>query len=149
MSLEEKINADIKQAMLAKEKEKLEALRAVKSAVLLLKTDKNFTGEVAEKDEIATLQRLVKQRKEAAIMYKEQNREDLYDVEMFQVGVIEKYLPQQMSEEEIRKALQNIIAEVGATSAKDMGKVMGNAQKTFAGKADNKIVSQIVKELLG
>ncbi|MFA6200127.1 MAG: GatB/YqeY domain-containing protein [Bacteroidales bacterium] len=149
MSLEEKINADIKQAMLAKEKEKLEALRAVKSAVLLLKTDKNFTGEVAEKDEIATLQRLVKQRKEAAIMYKEQNREDLYDVEMFQVGVIEKYLPQQMSEEEIRIALQNIITEVGATSAKDMGKVMGNAQKTFAGKADNKIVSQLVKELLG
>lgn len=149
MSLEEKINADIKQAMLAKEKERLEALRAVKSAVLLLKTDKNFTGEVAEKDEIATLQRLVKQRKEAAIMYKEQNREDLYDVEMFQVGIIEKYLPQQMSEEEIRIALQNIITEVGATSAKDMGKVMGTAQKTFAGKADNKIVSQLVKELLG
>lgn len=149
MSLEEKINADIKQAMLAKEKERLEALRAIKSAVLLLKTDKNFTGEIAEKDEIATLQRLVKQRKEAAIMYKEQNREELYEVEMFQVGIIEKYLPQQMSEEEIRKALQDIIKEVGATTAKDMGKVMGNAQKTFAGKADNKIVSQIVKELLG
>jgi Uncharacterized conserved protein len=149
MSLEEKINADIKQAMLAKEKERLEALRAIKSAVLLLKTDKNFTGEIAEKDEIATLQRLVKQRKEAALMYKEQNREELYDVEMFQVGIIEKYLPQQMSEEEIRIALQDIIKEVGATTAKDMGKVMGNAQKTFAGKADNKIVSQIVKELLG
>lgn len=149
MSLEEKINADIKQAMLAKEKERLEALRAIKSAVLLLKTDKNFTGEIAEKDEIATLQRLVKQRKEAALMYKEQNREELYQEEMFQVGIIEKYLPQQMSEEEIRLALQNIIKEVGATSAKDMGKVMGNAQKTFAGKADNKIVSQIVKELLG
>lgn len=149
MSLEEKINADIKQAMLAKEKERLEALRAIKSAVLLLKTDKNFTGEIAEKDEIATLQRLVKQRKEAASMYKEQNREELYQEEMFQVGIIEKYLPQQMSEEEIRLALQNIIKEVGATSAKDMGKVMGNAQKTFAGKADNKIVSQIVKELLG
>lgn len=149
MSLEEKINADIKQAMLAKEKERLEALRAIKSAVLLLKTDKNFTGEIAEKDEIATLQRLVKQRKEAALMYKEQNREELYDVEMFQVGIIEKYLPQQMSEEEIRIALQAIIKEVGATTAKDMGKVMGNAQKTFAGKADNKIVSQIVKELLG
>lgn len=149
MSLEEKINADIKQAMLAKEKERLEALRAIKSAVLLLKTDKNFTGEIAEKDEIATLQRLVKQRKEAASMYKEQNREELYQEEMFQVGIIEKYLPQQMSEEDIRLALQNIIKEVGATSAKDMGKVMGNAQKTFAGKADNKIVSQIVKELLG
>ena len=82
-------------------------------------------------------------------MYKEQNREDLYEVEMFQVGIIEKYLPQQMSEQEIRIALENIIKETGASSAKDMGKVMGNAQKQFAGKADNKIVSQIVKELLG
>lgn len=148
MKLEERINADIKAAMLAKEKEKLEALRAIKSAVLLLKTDKNFTGEIAEKDEIATLQRLVKQRKEAALMYKEQNREDLYNDEIFQVGIIEKYLPEQMSEGDIRIALENIIKETGASSAKDMGKVMGAAQKEFAGKADNKIVSQIVKELL-
>ncbi len=148
MKLEERINADIKTAMLAKEKEKLEALRAIKSAVLLLKTDKNFTGEIAEKDEIATLQRLVKQRKEAALMYKEQNREDLYNDEIFQVGIIEKYLPEQMSEDDIRLSLEKIIKETGASSAKDMGKVMGAAQKEFAGKADNKIVSQIVKELL-
>ncbi|MDD3724513.1 MAG: GatB/YqeY domain-containing protein [Bacteroidales bacterium] len=148
MKLEERINADIKAAMLAKEKEKLEALRAIKSAVLLLKTDKNFTGEIAEKDEIATLQRLVKQRKEAALMYKEQNREDLYNDEIFQVGIIEKYLPEQMSEDDIRLSLEKIIKETGASSAKDMGKVMGAAQKEFAGKADNKIVSQIVKELL-
>ncbi len=148
MKLEERINADIKAAMLAKEKEKLEALRAIKSAVLLLKTDKNFTGEIAEKDEIATLQRLVKQRKEAALMYKEQNREDLYNDEIFQVGIIEKYLPEQMSEDDIRIGLEKIIKETGASSAKDMGKVMGAAQKEFAGKADNKIVSQIVKELL-
>lgn len=148
MKLEERINADIKAAMLAKEKEKLEALRAIKSAVLLLKTDKNFTGEIAEKDEIATLQRLVKQRKEAALMYKEQNREDLYNDEIFQVGIIEKYLPEQMSEDDIRLSLEKIIKETGASSAKDMGKVMGAAQKAFAGKADNKIVSQIVKELL-
>lgn len=148
MKLEERINADIKSAMLAKEKEKLEALRAIKSAVLLLKTDKNFTGEIAEKDEIATLQRLVKQRKEAALMYKEQNREDLYNDEIFQVGIIEKYLPEQMSEDDIRLSLEKIIKETGASSAKDMGKVMGAAQKAFAGKADNKIVSQIVKELL-
>ncbi|MDD2288453.1 MAG: GatB/YqeY domain-containing protein [Bacteroidales bacterium] len=148
MKLEERINADIKSAMLAKEKEKLEALRAIKSAVLLLKTDKNFTGEIAEKDEIATLQRLVKQRKEAALMYKEQNREDLYNDEIFQVGIIEKYLPEQMSEDDIRLSLEKIIKETGASSAKDMGKVMGAAQKEFAGKADNKIVSQIVKELL-
>lgn len=148
MKLEERINADIKSAMLAKEKEKLEALRAIKAAVLLLKTDKNFTGEIAEKDEIATLQRLVKQRKEAALMYKEQNREDLYNDEIFQVGIIEKYLPEQMSEDDIRIGLEKIIKETGASSAKDMGKVMGAAQKEFAGKADNKIVSQIVKELL-
>ncbi len=148
MKLEERINADIKAAMLAKEKEKLEALRAIKSAVLLLKTDKNFKGEIAEKDEIATLQRLVKQRKEAALMYKEQNREDLYNDEIFQVGIIEKYLPEQMSEDDIRIGLEKIIKETGASSAKDMGKVMGAAQKEFAGKADNKIVSQIVKELL-
>lgn len=148
MKLEERINADIKSAMLAKEKEKLEALRAIKAAVLLLKTDKNFTGEIAEKDEIATLQRLVKQRKEAALMYKEQNREDLYNDEIFQVGIIEKYLPEQMSEDDIRLSLEKIIKETGASSAKDMGKVMGAAQKEFAGKADNKIVSQIVKELL-
>lgn len=148
MKLEERINADIKAAMLAKEKEKLEALRAIKSAVLLLKTDKNFTGEIAKKDEIATLQRLVKQRKEAALMYKEQNREDLYNDEIFQVGIIEKYLPEQMSEGDIRIALEKIIKETGVSSAKDMGKVMGAAQKEFAGKADNKIVSQIVKELL-
>lgn len=148
MKLEERINADIKAAMLAKEKEKLEALRAIKAAVLLLKTDKNFTGEIAEKDEIATLQRLVKQRKEAALMYKEQNREDLYNDEIFQVGIIEKYLPEQMSEDDIRLSLEKIIKETGASSAKDMGKVMGAAQKEFAGKADNKIVSQIVKELL-
>lgn len=148
MKLEERINADIKSAMLAKEKEKLEALRAIKAAVLLLKTDKNFTGEIAEKDEIATLQRLVKQRKEAALMYKEQNREDLYNDEIFQVGIIEKYLPEQMSEDDIRLSLEKIIKEIGASSAKDMGKVMGAAQKEFAGKADNKIVSQIVKELL-
>lgn len=148
MKLEERINADIKAAMLAKEKEKLEALRAIKSAVLLLKTDKNFTGEIAKKDEIATLQRLVKQRKEAALMYKEQNREDLYNDEIFQVGIIEKYLPEQMSEDDIRLSLEKIIKETGASSAKDMGKVMGAAQKEFAGKADNKIVSQIVKELL-
>src|SRR5690554_1886487 len=135
MKLEERINADIKSAMLAKEKEKLEALRAIKSAVLLLKTDKNFTGEIAEKDEIATLQRLVKQRKEAALMYKEQNREDLYNDEIFQVGIIEKYLPEQMSEDDIRLSLEKIIKETGASSAKDMGKVMGAAQKEFAGKA--------------
>lgn len=148
MSLETKINQDIKAAMLAKEKEKLEALRAVKAAILLIKTSKSGSDEVSEAEEIATLSRLVKQRKEAATMYKEQNRQELFEEEMFQMGIIEAYLPKQMSEDEVREALKAIISDVNASSAKEMGKVMGVAQKQFAGAADNKIVSQIVKELL-
>ena len=148
MTLEERINADIKAAMLAKERKKLDALRAVKSAILLLKT--NGSGEaISEEAEIACLQKLVKQRKESAELYKQQNRMDLYEDEAFQQAVIEAYLPEQMSEEEIRTTLQNIVSETGASSMKDMGKVMGAAQKAFAGRADNKLVSAIVKELLG
>lgn len=148
MTLEERINADIKAAMLAKERKKLDALRAVKSAVLLLKT--NGSGDaISQEAEIACLQKLVKQRKESAELYKQQNRMDLYEDEAFQQAVIEAYLPEQMSEEEIRTELQKIISETGASSVKDMGKVMGAAQKAFAGRADNKIVSTIVKELLG
>ncbi|MEE1000904.1 MAG: GatB/YqeY domain-containing protein [Bacteroidales bacterium] len=148
MTLEERINADIKAAMLAKERKKLDALRAVKSAILLLKT--NGSGEaISQEAEIACLQKLVKQRKESAELYKQQNRMDLYEDEAFQQAVIEAYLPEQMSEEEIRTELQKIISETGASSVKDMGKVMGAAQKAFAGRADNKVVSTIVKELLG
>jgi uncharacterized protein YqeY len=148
MTLEERINADIKAAMLAKERKKLDALRAVKSAILLLKT--NGSGDaISEEAEIACLQKLVKQRKESAELYKQQNRMDLYEDEAFQQAVIEAYLPEQMSEEEIRTTLQNIVSETGASSMKDMGKVMGAAQKAFAGRADNKLVSAIVKELLG
>ena len=148
MTLEERINADIKAAMLAKERKKLDALRAVKSAILLLKT--NGSGDaISEEAEIACLQKLVKQRKESAELYKPQNRMDLYEDEAFQQAVIEAYLPEQMSEEEIRTELQKIISETGASSVKDMGKVMGAAQKAFAGRADNKVVSTIVKELLG
>ena len=147
MSLEEKINADIKASMLAKDKRKLEALRAVKSALLLLKT--NGTGkEITEEDEIALLQRLVKQRKESASLYKEQGREELYEEEFYQQGIIEAYLPEQLSEEEVTETLKQIIADTQATSMKDMGKVMGQAQKIFAGRADNKLVSTLVKQLL-
>ena len=147
MSLEEKITADIKVSMLAKDKRKLEALRAVKSALLLLKT--NGTGkEITQEDEIALLQRLVKQRKESALLYQEQGREDLYEEEFFQQGVIEVYLPEQLSEEEVTETLKQIIAETQASSMKDMGKVMGQAQKVFAGRADNKLVSTLVKQLL-
>ncbi|MEE0918292.1 MAG: GatB/YqeY domain-containing protein [Bacteroidales bacterium] len=148
MTLEERINADIKAAMLAKERKKLDALRAVKSAILLLKT--NGSGDaISQEAEIACLQKLVKQRKESAELYKQQNRMDLYEDEAFQQAVIEAYLPEQMSEEEIRTELQKIISETGVSSVKDMGKVMGAAQKAFAGRADNKVVSTIVKELLG
>ena len=149
MSLETKIATDLKTAMLNKDRETLEALRAIKSAILLEKTSKTATdGELTEATEISMLQRLIKQRKEAAEIYKSQNRQDLYDAEMFQVSVIEKYLPAQLSAEEVEKALKDIIAQVGATSPRDMGKVMGVASKQFAGKADNKTVSEIVKRLL-
>ncbi|MCD6066744.1 MAG: GatB/YqeY protein [Bacteroidetes bacterium] len=145
MSLEEKINADIKTAMLAKEAAKLEALRAIKSAILLLKT--SAEGHTPE-SELKSLQKMVKQRRETAEVYIGQNRQDLAETETFQANIIETYLPKMMSEEEIRTELSKLIAESGASSPAEMGKVMGLANKAFAGKADNKIVSQIVKELL-
>ncbi|MBP5548264.1 MAG: GatB/YqeY domain-containing protein [Bacteroidales bacterium] len=149
MSLEVQINNDIKQAMLNKEKDVLESLRAIKSAILLLKTGKDaVNGEVSEAAEVAMLQKLVKQRREAADIYVQQNRQDLADEELFQAGVIERYLPKQMSREEIEENIRAIVAEVGATSPKDMGKVMGVASKRFAGKADNRVVSEIVKSIL-
>ncbi len=145
MALEEKINADIKTAMLARDAAKLEALRAVKSAIIILKTSpEGYTDD----SEVKSLQKMVKQRKETAEIYKTQNRADLADVELFQAGIIESYLPQQMSEDEIKAEVAAIIASVGATSPADMGKVMGAASKKLAGKADGKIISGIVKELL-
>jgi uncharacterized protein YqeY len=145
MSLTEIINADIKNAMLAKEKEKLEALRAIKAGILLAQT----SGEtVTPESEIRMLQKMVKQRRESAEIYKTQNREDLVKTELDQAAIIETYLPAQMSPEEITVVVKRIISETGATSAKEMGKVMGIASKELAGKADNKIVSGIVKELL-
>ena len=146
MALEEKINADIKAAMLAKESAKLEALRAVKSAILLLKTSpEGYTPET----ELKALQKMVKQRKETADIYKTQNRADLAEAEISQANVIEAYLPKQMDESEIKTEIEKIIASVGASSAADMGKVMGVASKQLAGKADGKLISVIVKELLG
>lgn len=145
MGIEEKINSDMKTAMLAKDQPRLEAIRAIKSAVLLLKTSpEGLTEDSAMK----ALQKEVKKRKESAEIYVTQNRKDLADVELFQAGVIEAYLPKQMDEAEIRTEVQNLISELGATSAADMGKVMGAATKKFAGKADGKIISAIVKDLL-
>lgn len=145
MALEEKINSDIKTAMLAKDAAKLDALRAVKSAILLLKTSpEGYTDDT----EVKALQKMVKQRKETAEIYVTQSRKDLADVELFQAGVIEAYLPKQMSEEEIKLEIAKIISSVGASSPADMGKVMGVASKQLAGKADGKIISIVVKELL-
>lgn len=146
MTIEEKINGDIKTAMLAKDAKKLEALRAIKSAILLLKTSaEGLTEDTAMK----AIQKEVKKRKESADVYNQQNRADLAEVESYQAGVMEEYLPKQLSVDEIKAQLQNIITSVGATGAGDMGKVMGAATKHFAEKADNKIVSQLVKQLLG
>lgn len=145
MALEEKINSDIKAAMLAKETAKLEALRAVKSAILLLKTSpEGYTDDT----ELKALQKMVKQRKETADIYKTQNRADLAEAELLQANVIEAYLPKQMDESAVKEEVSKIIASVGATSPADMGKVMGVATKQLAGKADGKVISAIVKELL-
>ncbi|UTW64331.1 GatB/YqeY domain-containing protein [bacterium SCSIO 12741] len=148
MTLAEQVNADIKDAMKAKEREKLDALRAVKSALLLAATEKGANNEVSEEAGIQVIQRLIKQRNEAAEAYLGQNRQDLADVELAQVKVIEKYMPEQLSEEEVEEGLKSIIAETGASSMKDMGKVMGMATKKFSGKADNKLVSQLVRKML-
>lgn len=147
MSLTDKINADIKSAMLAKEKEKLEALRAIKSALLLEAT--KGAGEVTADAENKILQKMYKQRMEAAEIYKTQGRADLEGAEVFQANIIKTYLPEQMSEDQIRAVIKEVIAQVGATSAADMGKVMGPSMGKLQGKADGKVISAIVKELLG
>ena len=137
---------ELKAAMLAKDEAKLRGLRAIKSAILLAKT--SGSAEISEADEIKMLQKLVKQRKESLEIYEKQNREDLATAEKQEIAVIEMFLPQMMSEDEVRAEIKNIIASTGATSAADMGKVMGAATKHFAGRADNKMVSALVKELL-
>jgi uncharacterized protein len=148
MSLTDLINNDIKKAMLSKENDKLEALRAVKAALLLAKTEKGAGVEIDEQAEVTILKRLVKQRKESADIYTSKDRSDLAEQELFQAGIIEKYLPEQMGEAEITAVVSAIIAELGAQGMKDMGKVMGTAAKKLSGKADNKLVSEIIKKLL-
>ncbi|WP_053406158.1 GatB/YqeY domain-containing protein [Persicobacter sp. CCB-QB2] len=148
MSLKETINTDIKKAMLAKKKDDLRALRAIKSMIMLAETEKGSASELNEEQEIKILQKAVKQRKESADMYQSQNREDLAEIELSEVAVIEQYLPQPLSEEELKAAITSIIAETGAEGPKDMGKVMGVATKSLAGKADGKSISTMVKTLL-
>lgn len=148
MSLRQQIDNDIKKAMLAKNKEELEALRAVKSLILLAETDKGSTGDISADTENKLLQKAVKQRKESADIFKQQGRQELADKEIFQLEVISRYLPKQLSEEEILDSLKNIIQQVGATGPQDMGKVIGTATKTLSGQADGRLISELVKKLL-
>jgi hypothetical protein len=150
MELEKIINNDLKEAMMAKDRRKLEAIRAIKAALLLEKTGADTTSaEVPETVELKMLQKLVKQRRDAAKIYHEQGRVDLADEEEYQASIIEQYLPKQLSEEEVKTIVSKVVADLGATTMKDMGRVMGEASKQLAGKADNKTVSQIVRSLLG
>lgn len=148
MSLQTKVMDALKEAMKAKDTIALESLRAIKSAILLAKTEAGAAAELAEEEELKLLQKLVKQRKDSAALYAQQGRNDLAEPELAQVAVIEKFLPKQLSEAEVTEAVKAIIDEVGATSAKDMGKVMGVATKRLAGKTDGKVISAIVKSLL-
>ena len=148
MSLEQKIMGELKTAMLAKDEAGLRSLRAVKAAILLAKTSEGAGGELKEEDEIKLLQKLVKQRKDSLEIFQQQNRADLAKKEEEEIVVIEKFLPKQLSAEELKGIIAAIITEVGASSPADMGKVMGVATKQLAGKADGKSISTLVKELL-
>jgi uncharacterized protein len=148
MSYSDLINEDIKKAMLAREKDKLEAIRAVKAAFIIARADKGAGSVLEEAEEVKIIQKLVKQRKDSATIYKEQNRPELADKELMEAAVIEKYLPAQMSEQDIVAVVKRIITESGAAGMKDMGKVMGLSTKQLAGKADGKMISEIVKKLL-
>lgn len=148
MNLFDKVSGDIKAAMLARDKVRLEALRGIKKEFLEAKTAKGNEGELSDETAMKILVKMVKQRKESAAIYTEQNRKDLADEELAQAAVIEEYLPKQMTEEELTTALKAIIEKVGASSAKDMGKVMGVATKELAGKAEGKAISTKVRELL-
>lgn len=148
MSLEQKIMAELKTAMLAKDEKSVRSLRAIKAAIILAKTAEGAGGEITTDAENKLLQKLVKQRKESLDIYRQQNRPDLARKEEEEIEVIEKFLPKQMGADELKEALQKIIAGVGASSPADLGKVMGVASKQLAGQADGKAISTVVKELL-
>lgn len=148
MSLKLQIDNDIKKAMLAKNKEELEALRSIKSMILLAETDKGATGDIAVDTENKILMKAAKQRKESAEIFQKEGRADLAERENFQLEIISRYLPKQLSEAEVEMELKKIIEQVGAKGPQDMGKVMGTATKALAGKADGKLISELVKKLL-
>ena len=149
MSLKENLMVKMKEAMKSKDTVALESLRAIKSEILLAQTKSGASEELNEAEEIALLQKLVKQRKDSAAIYLTQNRKDLAEPELAQVEVIAKFLPEQMSADDLKKVVAEIIETVGATSMKDMGKVMGIAAAKLAGKADGKAISGAIKEILG
>ena len=148
MSLEQKIMSELKKAMLSKDEKALRSLRAIKAAILLAKTSEGSGGELTEEGEIKLLQKLVKQRKDSLEIFQQQNRTDLAQKEQEEIEIIERFLPQQLSADEIKTELAAIISEVGAASVSDLGKVMGIASKKLAGRADGKTISSLVKELL-
>lgn len=148
MSIFDQVSADIRTAMKARDHERLEALKGIKAELLLLKTAPGSNGEVADADAVKALVRMNKQRKESAEIYTQQNRQDLADVELAQAAVISGFLPKQLSDAELQQAIKAIIDQVGATSMKDMGKVMGLATKQLAGQAEGKAISAKVKQLL-
>ncbi len=148
MSLRQQIDNDIKTAMLAKNKEELTALRSVKSLILLAETEKGSSGEISLDVENKLLMKAAKQRKESAEIFQKEGREDLAKKELFELEVISRYLPKQLSEEEVSTELKKVIEQVGAKGPQDMGKVMGVATKQLTGKADGKLISEIVKKLL-
>jgi len=149
MSLQQELMMKLKEAMKAKDSIALESLRAIKSEILLAQTKGGASSELTKEEEIKLLQKLVKQRKDSASIYKEQGRDDLADPELAQIAIIAQFLPEQMSEDELKKVIAEIMKTVGATSIKDMGKVMGMASKQLEGKADGKAISTAVKQLLG
>jgi len=148
MSLKTKIEDEIKKAMLSKQKERLTPLRAIKALILLAESEKGAAGDLSEDVELKLLTKAAKQRKDSLEIFKEQKREDLAIKEESELNVIAEFLPKQMSEEELESELKSIIAKIGASGPQDMGKVMGNATKAFAGKADGKTISALTKKLL-
>jgi uncharacterized protein YqeY len=149
MSLSEKISSDLMNAMKAKDKVVLEAIRAAKTAFVLARSEKGADTVLTNEEELKIIQKLVKQRRESAAIYKEQNRPDLYEKEIIEADTLEKYLPARMSDEELTNIIKGIIASTGAKSLADMGKVMSLATKELAGKSDGKEISVKVKQLLG
>ncbi|NMB36818.1 MAG: GatB/YqeY domain-containing protein [Bacteroidales bacterium] len=148
MGLEKQIQQDLKAAMLAKDTTALTSIRGIRAAIQLAKTAPGASGELTDADIVKIIQRLVKQRKESAAIYTEQSRPELAEAELAEAAIMEKYLPEQLSEEEVEEALKKIIAQVGAKSPADMGKVMGVATKALAGQADGRLISTIVRRLL-